>query len=109
MAANTICDTIFRIQVELEVSDWLLKISTNEKAVFQANTPNKKDNAKWNSIKDCAQKWCRKLCAFFWGHFGVRKDVYLNWIEKSMQLEKIILAEYLKKLIKPTYGQELKM
>ena len=36
----------------------------NEKAVFQANTPNKNDYAKWKSIKSCAQKWCQKLCAF---------------------------------------------
>ena len=40
------------------------RISTNEKVVSQANTPNKMDHAKWKSIKNCARKWCRKLCAF---------------------------------------------
>ena len=40
------------------------RISTNEKVVSQANTPNKMDHSKWKSIKNCARKWCRKFCAF---------------------------------------------
>ena len=40
------------------------RISTNEKVVSQANTPNKMDHTKWKSIENCAWKWSRKLCAF---------------------------------------------
>ena len=32
--------------------------------VFKANTPNKMSHTMWKSIKNCARKWCRKLCAF---------------------------------------------
>ena len=32
--------------------------------VFKANTPNKMDHTMWKSMKNCARKWCRKLCAF---------------------------------------------
>ena len=44
------------------IGSW--KISTNGKVVSQANTPNKMDHSKWKSIKKCAWKWRRKLCAF---------------------------------------------
>ena len=32
--------------------------------VFKANTPNKMDHTMWKSMKNCARKWCRRLCAF---------------------------------------------
>ena len=32
--------------------------------VFRANTRNKMDHTMWKSMKNCAQKWCRSLCAF---------------------------------------------
>ena len=32
--------------------------------VFRANTWNKMDHTMWKSMKNCAQKWCRSLCAF---------------------------------------------
>ena len=32
--------------------------------VFRANTRNKMDHIMWKSMKNCAQKWCRSLCAF---------------------------------------------
>jgi len=49
--------------LKIEVFDWLLK-NFNQRVVSQANTPNKMDHAKWKSIRNCAQKWCWKLCAF---------------------------------------------
>jgi len=32
--------------------------------VFRANTRNKMDHIMWKSMKNCAKKWCRRLCAF---------------------------------------------
>ena len=32
--------------------------------VFRANTRNKMDHIMWKSMKNCALKWCCKLCAF---------------------------------------------
>ena len=32
--------------------------------VCKANTPNKMDHTMWKSMKNCAGKWCQKLCAF---------------------------------------------
>ena len=41
------------------------RISTNEKVVSWPNTPNKMDHTMQKSMKNCAQKWRQKLCAFF--------------------------------------------
>ena len=48
------------------------KISTNEKAVYQA----KMDHTKWKSIKNCVQKMVPELvCIFVWSPIGFCKDV----------------------------------
>ena len=53
------------------------RISTNEKVVSQPNTPNKMNHTKWKSMKNCAQKWCQKLCAFL---FEVTCDFGKLWL-----------------------------
>ena len=45
---------------EMEVSDWQLKNFNQWKSGFST----KMNHTKWKSMKNCAQKWCRKLCAF---------------------------------------------
>ena len=53
-----------------------LRISTNDKVVFQANTPNKIDNTKWGSIlKLCPKMVSKVVCIFVWGHLNFWKDV----------------------------------
>ena len=65
------------LEWEFLIGCW--RISTNKKVVSQANTTNKMDHTKWKIMKNRAQKWCRKLCAFLfevtydfgkmWGHY----------------------------------------
>ena len=50
---------------------------TSEKVVSWPNTPHKTKHAMWKSMKNCAPKWCWKLCAFlfnvtcaFWKMWG---------------------------------------
>ena len=40
------------------------RISTYEKVVSRPNIPNKMNHTMWKSMKNCAPKWCCKLCAF---------------------------------------------
>ena len=40
------------------------RTSANEKVVSWPNTPHKMKHTMWKSMKNCAPKWCCKLCAF---------------------------------------------
>ena len=47
------------------VLGWEITLSkTSNLKVFGANTRKKMDLTMWKSMKNCAQKWCRSLCAF---------------------------------------------
>ena len=59
---------LFRV-LALKTLKWKFLIgcwrtSTKEKVVSWPNTPNKMNHTMWKSMKNCAQKWCCKLCAF---------------------------------------------
>ena len=68
MLFHIVWSILFRV-LALKTLKWKFligcwRISTNEKVVSRPNTPNKMNHTKWKSMKNCAQKWCQKLCAF---------------------------------------------
>ena len=65
----------------LKTSKWKFLIgywrtSTNEKVVSWPNTTNKMNHTMWKSKKNCAPKWCSKLCAFL---FKVTCAIWKMW------------------------------
>ena len=59
---------LFRV-LALKTLKWKFLIgcwrtSTKEKVVSRPNTLNKMNHTMWKSVKNCAPKWCCKLCAF---------------------------------------------
>ena len=80
----------------LKTLDWKFaigywNISTNEKAVCQANTLNKMDQAKWKKIKLCPKMVSEVVCIFVWGHAGFWEDVnghkeLRKWIKQNWLL-----------------------
>ena len=60
------------------------RTSTNKKVVSQPNTPNKINHTMWKSMKNCALKWCCKLCAFL---FKVTCSLWKMWkLKEKTQL-----------------------
>ena len=49
------------------------------------------NQTKWKSMKNCAQKWCQKLCAFL---FEVTCDFWKMWIFYSLTLRNMTYFWY---------------
>ena len=74
------------------------RISTKEKVVSHANTPNKMDHTMRKSMKNCAGKWCQKLCAFLFAAtwaFGKMCDTVLCAFTYASTCTCIFLLPYL--------------
>ena len=85
MLFHMVWSILFRV-LALKTLKWKFligcwRISTNEKVVSEANTLNKMDHAKWKNIRNCARKWCRKLCAFLlevtWAFGKMCRDIHM--------------------------------
>ena len=48
--------------------------------VLRANMRNKMDHIMWKSMKNCAQKWCRSLCAFLFEATCAFGKMWQLWI-----------------------------
>ena len=81
MLIHMVWSILFRV-LALKTLKWKFLIGcwrtpTNEKVVSWPNTPHKTKHTMWKSMKNCAPKWCWKLCAFlfnvtcaFWKMWG---------------------------------------
>ena len=64
------------------------RTSTKEKVVSWPNTPNKMNHTMWKSMKNCAPKWCCKLCAFLFKVTCAFGKIWPVIVSKSLDISR---------------------